>query len=92
MKTFFYMGKNPETKGGVSWKIWRIKTQGRRVYVEWGPADLPAKLVKRKPTAVWLRSYTYPTFPTPTAAKEFEQKIILSKLRKGYERSPRSRA
>ena len=31
MKIFFYMGRNRLTKSGVSWKIWKIKREGRKV-------------------------------------------------------------
>jgi cbb3-type cytochrome oxidase cytochrome c subunit len=87
MKTFFYMGRNNRTIGGVSWKIWKIARKGNRVETRWGPAMLVRRKVVPKST---LQSKAW-RFRNKTAAKEFERKRIQSKLAKGYERSTHRR-
>jgi hypothetical protein len=39
VKIFFYMGRNPANKSGVSWKIWKVQRAGRTVTVFWGRRD-----------------------------------------------------
>ena len=84
MKVFFYMGRNPRNKSGVSWKI---EVTGRRVTTLWGPACLRGRSVI---AAGPLQSKTR-TFPTDLAAVAHERKKISEKLAKGYERKPRRR-
>jgi hypothetical protein len=31
MKTFFFVGRNPENDCGMSWKIWKIQRVGARL-------------------------------------------------------------
>jgi hypothetical protein len=85
MKTFFYMGRNLENQSGVSWKIWRIECQNRKVTAWWGPADLVARKVKASRT---LQSKVW-TLPSAQAAREFEAARIKQKLNDGYERKPK---
>jgi predicted DNA-binding WGR domain protein len=88
MKIFFYMGTNPRTVERVSWKIWQIERQGRKVTTYWGPA----KLVKRRPIPASALRETTRTFASPEAARSFEAQRIHKKLAKGYERRPRARS
>jgi len=87
MKIFFYMGRNPENKGGLSWKIWKIQRRGRAVTVFWGPA----KLHKRRPKLVGAAQERTFRFDSLAKAEEFQKKRIQSKESKGYERSTRWR-
>jgi hypothetical protein len=88
MKTFFFMGRNPKTKGGVSWKIWKIERKGRRVTTWWGPATLR----RRKVVPVGkLQSSTQrtPPFRSVARAVAYQQARITRKLTKGYQRNVR---
>ena len=90
MKTFYFMGRNPRTKGGVSWKIWKIERKGRQVTTWWGPAAL----IRRKVVPLGkLQSNIErtPPFRTVTDAARYENARIARKLAKGYERRPRRR-
>jgi predicted DNA-binding WGR domain protein len=86
MKIYFFMGKNSLTKSGVSWKIWKIQRDGRKVTTFWGRA----RLISRRAVPLSLRSATR-SFTTTQAAIQFEAKLIRSKLKKGYERNPRTK-
>lgn len=91
MKTLFYMGRNAKTKGGVSWKIWKVERVGRRVLTYWGAA----KLVRRKVVPVGrLQSNVdrTPPFGSTAIAIAYMKRRILRKLAKGYESVPRKRA
>ena len=87
MKSFFYMGRNSLVKGGVSWKIWRIKRDGRKVTTFWGPAAV----VRRRAVPAASLQTTTRTFPSIEAAQKFEAERIRKKLVKGYERRTRTR-
>jgi len=87
MKIFFYMGRNASTRSGLSWKIWKISRRGKIVTTRWGPAELLSRKVV--PSAS-LQSKVQ-KFGTVQEAVNFENKIIQSKLNKGYERRTRWR-
>ena len=87
VKTFFFMGRNPKTKSGVSWKVWKIERVGRAVTVLWGPAVVRKRRVL---PAGKLQSKTVKLASTRAAA-DFEGARVRSKLRKGYQRRPRRR-
>ncbi|MBI2202965.1 MAG: hypothetical protein HYU41_03790 [Candidatus Rokubacteria bacterium] len=87
MKTFFFMGRNPKNKSGVSWKIWKIQRQGRTVTVFWAPAVLKKRRVR---TAGKLHIKKI-TRSSVADAIVFERTRVQSKLRKGYQRRPRRR-
>lgn len=87
MKTFFYMGINPNNKCGVSWKIWKIQRSVRTVTTHWGPAEITGHAVVPKGR---LQNMEKP-FSSLGEAQAYEQQRIASKLRKGYERKPRPR-
>lgn len=81
------MGRNAANKSGLSWKIWKVRRDGRAVTVFWEPA----RLVKRKVApAGTLQSKTL-RFPSDGAAGEYERRRIREKLGKGYERRTRWR-
>jgi hypothetical protein len=85
MKIFFYMGRNPNNKSGLSWKIWKIRREGRRVTAYWGRAAL----VRRKPVvASKLQAVSWVLGSVKRAAL-FEADRIEEKLAKGYERRTR---
>lgn len=87
MKVFFFMGRNPKNRSGVSWKIWKIARNRRSVTTHWGPAVLR----RRKPVpASSMRSKTR-KFRTVLEAIVHEKRLIETKLEKGYERRPRWR-
>ncbi len=88
MKTFFYMRRNPRTKSGVSWKIWKIERDGRAVTTWW----VPARIHKRRSVPVGTLQSNTVRFPSTAAAAENETVRIKNKLSKGYERRPASRA
>jgi hypothetical protein len=87
MKTFFFMGRNSKTQSGVSWKLWKIEREGRVVTTWWGPAALIKRKVKVKGG---LQSKSR-KFRDVAIAKRFANALVESKLRKGYERTPRKR-
>jgi predicted DNA-binding WGR domain protein len=73
---------------GVSWKVWKIKRQGRVVETRWGPI----KVVNRRMVhAKVLPRKKWPAFATIEAAKEFYESRIQAKLRAGYQLTPRRR-
>ena len=88
VKSFFYMGGNPKTKGGVSWKIWKIARHSRTITFVWGPALVQ----KRKILPVGTLHSRKRTFPTVQLARDHEAKRIKEQVRKGYEPTPRRRA
>ena len=88
MKSFFYMGRNPKNKSGVSWKIWKIGQHGRTVTFVWGPVLIQ----RRKILPVGALQSRKRTFPTVQAARDHEAKRIKEQVRKGYERTARRRA
>ena len=88
MKIFFLMGRNPANKSGVSWKIWKIHRNGKSVTTWWGPA----RIVQRRVVAKGNLQSKPRTFPSATAAKEFERVRIQSKITGGYEVRPRRRS
>ncbi len=85
MKTLFYMGRNLTNQSGVSWKMWRIECQNRKVTAWWGPAHVIQRKIKPRGT---LQSKVW-TLPSAQAAREFEAARIKQKLRTGYERKPK---
>jgi hypothetical protein len=87
MKTLFYMGRNDQNLSRLSWKIWRIKREGKRLTTWWGaavvsPSRRPMPKYKRLQSKSW-------TFRTEQAAREDERRRIREKLNGGYERNPR---
>ena len=88
MRTLFFMGRNERNKSGVSWKIWKIERHGRSVTTLWGPARLRKRQVL---PAGALQSNTV-RFTSLDTAADYEATRINSKLRKGYERRPRTRS
>jgi predicted DNA-binding WGR domain protein len=87
MKIFFFMGRNPNNKSGVSWKIWKIQLRGRTITTFWGPAILKKRRVVPQAT---LQSKTR-TFASTKQAIHHERRLVASKLQKGYERRTRKR-
>ena len=87
MKTFFFMGRNPKNKSGVSWKVWKVERDGRAVTTWWGPARVEKRRVV--PTGA-LRSKTV-RFPSAEDASDHELARIHEKRWKGYEQRPRRR-
>lgn len=87
MKIFFFMGRNPLTRSGVSWKIWKIVRLNRSVTTYWGAAALERRKVVPKGDLAHRTRY----FKSVAAAVGFEEKLIASKLEKGYERRTRWR-
>jgi hypothetical protein len=85
VKTYFYMGTNPNNVSGVSWKIWRIERRGRVVTTWWGPAGLIARRAVPKSQ---LQSREKPC-RSIAAARAHEESRIARKLAKGYERYPK---
>jgi hypothetical protein len=84
MKNFFFMGRNPRNKSGVSWKIWRIERKSSSVTTWWGAAVVKNRRVV---PASALQSKTV-KFPNVEAAMAHETGRIKSKLTKGYEVRP----
>jgi hypothetical protein len=87
LKVFFYMGRNPDNKSGVSWKMWKIERNGRVVTTWWGPAHINGRRVT--PSRA-LQSKTV-EFSSAGDAKEHERLRVQNKLWVGYERQPRRR-
>ena len=88
MKIFFFMGRNPNNKSGVSWKIWKIERTGHIVTTWWGPARLHSRKVVPVGTLQSNRSQ----FGSVAGASKYESDRIQSKLSKDYERRPRGRS
>jgi hypothetical protein len=86
MRILFFMGRNRRTVSGVSWKLWKIRRQGRSVTALWGPAVLKRRRVVPANT---LQSRTW-RFWSTTAAKASLVRRMASKLRKGYQRRTRA--
>jgi hypothetical protein len=86
MKMFFFMGRNPKNRSGVSWKVWKIARLGRSITTYWGPARLHV----RKVVPAYIRSATH-RFKNVAEAVDYERGMIQSKLTKGYERRTRWR-
>lgn len=80
MKTFYYLGPNENNKSRVSWKMWRIHRQGRKITAWWGPAIIVNRRVTKANT---LQSTSW-SFPTEAAAKANEKRRIHEKIRGGY--------
>lgn len=87
MKTFFFMGRNPRNRSGLSWKIWKVQRTGRSVVVRWGPAIVR----RRKPVFAHTPQERERRFTTVEAAQRFEESRIAEKVRTGYERRTRWR-
>ena len=88
MKTLFFTGRNPANASGVSWKVWKIKREGRVVETRWGPI----KVVNRRMVhSKVLPHKKWPAFETIEAAKEFYEAKVQEKMRAGYEVKPRKR-
>jgi hypothetical protein len=87
MKIFFFMGRNPKNKSGVSWKIWKIERKGRSVFLYWGRAELR----RRKVLPAGRLAHRVKRFSTEQQAINYQQKRIAEKLAKGYERRTRWR-
>jgi predicted DNA-binding WGR domain protein len=88
MKIFFYMGRNPQTKSGVSWKIWKIQLRGRTVTTFWGRAVIDKH--RRVIPQATLQSKSR-TFTSANQAALHERRLVASKLHKGYQRRTRWR-
>ena len=86
MKTFFFVGRNPENDCGMSWKIWKIRRVGRTVETFWGAGT---KEKHRLVPVGKLQSRRW-SFRSETKAIACYQERISEKLRKGYEPSTRS--
>jgi hypothetical protein len=87
MKSFFFMGRNPRNRSGVSWKIWKIRREGRTVTATWGPARLQGRrlvLSGEGTSRRWRLS-------SEELAESVEASRIREKLGKGYERRTRRR-
>src|SRR5436190_21018169 len=82
MRILFFMGRNRRTVSGVSWKLWKIRRQGRSVTASWGPALLKRRKVVPANT---LQSRTW-RFWSTTAAEASLTARMASKLKKGYQR------
>jgi hypothetical protein len=87
MRILFFMGRNRRTVSGVSWKIWKIRRQGRSVTALWGRAAVKRRRVVPANT---LQSRTW-SFRTTGAAQASLIRRLGSKLRKGYQRRTRAR-
>jgi len=87
MKVFFYMGRNPANRSGVSWKIWKVTRKGQSVTTIWGPAVLK----NRKVVSVYKAKKTR-FLSSPKKAIAYEATLIRAKLAKGYERRTRWRS
>ena len=87
MKVFFFMGRNPANRSGLSWKIWKINRTGRRVSTFWGPATLQ----RRRAAFASSPQSRRRRFETLEAARLFEESKIREKLRAGYQRRTRWR-
>jgi len=81
------MGRNERNKSRVSWKVWKIERNGRRILLRWGPAEIDSR---RKVIPSRLLQEKTKTFRSEPAAIEYERSVIARKLAKGYERSPRT--
>jgi len=84
MKTLFYTGRNDRNLSRLSWKIWKIERQGKRVTASWGAAEV----IRRKVAPKYLLSRSW-SFRSEQAAREDEQRRIAEKLSEGYERTPK---
>ena len=87
MKIFFFTGRNPSNKSGVSWKIWKIDRKARTVTTWWGPAEVRNRRVV---FAAKPQNKANP-FASVQAALDHERKLIAAKVKKGYERRTRWR-
>lgn len=87
MKIFFFTGRNPNNKSGVSWKIWKIERKARTVTTWWGPAEVRNRRVIFAAKA----QHKANPFPSVQAALDQERALIASKLKKGYEHRTRWR-
>jgi predicted DNA-binding WGR domain protein len=81
MRTFFYFGRNPQNKSGVSWKLWKIERQGRTVSFAWAPAVIR----KRRVVPAGALQLRKTKFRSVSAAVEHFKRRIREQLRKGYE-------
>lgn len=88
LKTLFFTGRNPANVSGVSWKVWKIKREGRVVETRWGPIKI---IGRRIVYARALSSKRLPAFPTLKAAEAFYERKVREKLRSGYQLQPRRR-
>jgi len=86
MKTYYYMGPNPDTKSKVSWKMWKIERKGRTITVWWGPAIVVNRKIT-KSGSLQSKSWKY---SSEAAAKEDELSRIQSKISSGYKKKDRS--
>lgn len=87
MKILYFMGRNPENRSGVSWKIWKIARYGRVVEVRWGPATLR----NRRPVMVGVGTTRRWSFTSEAMAIKSEAARLREKLQKGYQRRSRWR-
>ncbi len=88
MATLFFMGRNDANVSRVSWKLWRIRRDGKHVTASWGPAQLVKRRLQPRHE---LQSKTW-EFRNEDSAREFEAERIRLKLRDGYERNPKDAA
>jgi hypothetical protein len=88
MKTLFYMGRNPKTKSGVSWKIWKIERHAKTVTRYWGAAEIARRKVVPRGG---LQAVTT-KFRSEYEAGAFVEKCVREKLAHGYQRSTRCRS
>ena len=87
MKIFYFMGRNPLNRSGVSWKVWKIERKARTVTVWYGPVVLKNR--KPVPAHRRLTEVSPKTFRSVAEAKAHEEKMIDSKEAKGYQRRTR---
>lgn len=86
MKTLFYMGANRRNLSGLSWKIWKIKREGKRLTTWWGAAEVSRR---RKPVPRYKLHTKSWMLRSVQAAREEESRRVREKLKKGYQRKPR---
>jgi hypothetical protein len=79
MKIFFYTGRNPNNKSGVSWKIWKIERKAKTVTTWWWPAEI------RNRRVVFAAKHQNKAnqFGSVQTALDHERKLIASKVKKG---------
>jgi len=88
MKILFFMGRNPDNKSGLSWKMWKVRRTGRSVTTWWGRAVVKARKVV--PAGVRLQEKKR-TFRSVAEAVAHEERVVREKLAKGYQRRTRWR-
>jgi predicted DNA-binding WGR domain protein len=89
MRVYFYIGRNEALKSGFSSKIWKIERHQRSVQAWWGRAKLNTKTRRLQPQQDLLtKSWR---FGSEAKAITAMNDRIGSKVKEGYQRSPRRR-